>query len=584
MYPGLSLGDRYTLEDLIGTSTGGSVWTGHDTVLDRPVRIKVLGIALSAEESNRARFRQSTLEVTTLQVPGVIDVFDCVEHFDDEQILECQIAERVDGIPLSRILNERSLGTEGTLSLVATAAWVLNEAHEAGARHLNLKPTNLIVTPDGSVTITDFAYLPTAPTHPYAAPEQRRGESAGIPADVYSLGAIAYECVTGGPPTSDATLPDDTAPAIAAFIGRALSPTPAHRFGSAAILATECEQILHTSDVLDALLARSKPETESEATAPEPVVEPEPKPEPLAATAKLPKRTPLASAVEPPPEPDPEPLVAAAPEPVVEPDPEPEPLVAAEGPRPWDVEPEPVPPPVTVTMEWRDPKPRPIDPEPELLDPDEDPRLRDPKPRVRESAVPSHSHARKAKPRRKRLVLLAVVALAVVAATALTVTTLLPQSAATSAADDYDPGTDDSTESTTLSPSESKEDHDRGKSDDPTSDDSTSTSSSSSDKPSSPSPTKSSSSDDSPDPPQKVKVPNVVGDDKAAAISELKDADLQYNVIKSGEGDFECPIFDQSPDAGTSVVKGTTVDIELKLADNAEGCDDGGDEEPATKP
>ncbi|MGH8878587.1 MAG: protein kinase domain-containing protein, partial [Stackebrandtia sp.] len=146
-------------------------------------------------------------------------------------------------------------------------------------RHLNLEPANLIVDPEGSAIIVDFGFLPPAtleptagsPLRPYAAPEQLRGEAAGVAADVFALGAIAYECLTGVKPyaadtatelaaahreRTPAPLPDEVAPAVATLVMKALATNQSERFTSAALLATDAVQINLTNDVLGALLDR----------------------------------------------------------------------------------------------------------------------------------------------------------------------------------------------------------------------------------------------------------------------------------------------------------------------------------------
>lgn len=611
MQPGLSLGDRYTVTELLGTGDHGSVYLGHDTVRDRPVRIKALAPAHGADPAARTRFRRIALEVATLDVPGVVDVIDCVEHRDGDTVTVCQIATAIDGVPLSRLLSDGlGLGTEEILSLVAAAAWAVHEAREAGVRHLNLKPANVIVN-GGAVTVTDFGYLAVPPIGAYTAPELRDGAAPGDTADSYALGAIAYECLTGRQPAATdplSTLPANTPPAVAAFLDRALSGDPRLRFPSAGALAGESEQINHTNDVLGALLARNRargtgpgltattppgpgvtgPHTGSgmeAVTGPHTGSGLDAATQPLNAAEVTPATTPRPAAGAKPSAGVPSAVprtgsgldAAAAPMSGAEAESSAagaKPSAGA-GPR---------------TGSGLDAATVPLSaagagtPRAGFRSARHDPprHAAGAKPAVRAGAGPRKHVEPKPAGRGRRIAVLVGIAVVVIAGIGFGIAALGPQDSATSAAEGDDPSktapavTDSASDSTSPTPSASGRpggDQIDGPSSTGSSESSDS-GSSTSDKPDEPDDT-----DDEPDPPAKVKVPDVVGDARAEAVEALEDADLEVKVSKTGEGEYECPIDDQDPEAGKSVKKGTTVTIELRLAADAAGCgsDDGGD-------
>ncbi|HZE40810.1 MAG TPA: serine/threonine protein kinase [Stackebrandtia sp.] len=275
METGILLADRYTVDEHVGSGPTGSVWFGHDTLLDKPVRIKSLSPELACDDAARQRFRTTAVAVAELHHPSIIDVYDCVEERRGDEAVSCQIATRVEGVPLRDVLSAGDAWeASATLAFIAEIALVLHDAHQAGVRHHNLTPDNLIVRDDGAVTVVDFAFT-TPPPGPYVAPELTRGEPGGEMSDVFSLGAIAFECLTGTPPVDGgdpSTLATDVSPAVAALVTRALTPRPGARFASAQVLAAECQQVDFTAEVLGPLLRRPTPGTDLVAVAASDVV------------------------------------------------------------------------------------------------------------------------------------------------------------------------------------------------------------------------------------------------------------------------------------------------------------------------
>src|SRR5204863_5615973 len=161
----------------------------------------------------RRRFRAEARTAGRVPHPGVASVYDYGETTVENRSLAYLVMELVPGEALSSILaREGALGTDRTLDLVAQAARALHAAHEHGVIHRDVKPANLMVTPDGRVKVTDFGIARPDDHEPltatgqvmgtahYLAPELARGEPASPLSDVYALGVVMYECLAGWRP------------------------------------------------------------------------------------------------------------------------------------------------------------------------------------------------------------------------------------------------------------------------------------------------------------------------------------------------------------------------------------------------
>jgi eukaryotic-like serine/threonine-protein kinase len=209
------LGDRYELHQLIAAGGMGQVWRGLDNALHRPVAVKVLRSEYTGDPTFLARFRAEAQHAASLSHPNIAAVFDYGEEIAQDgtgETLAYLVMELVEGEPLSTLLaREGPLPTETTLSLLRQTAFGLGEAHRAGMVHRDVKPGNILVRPDGSVKITDFGIAWSARsvaltrtgqvigTPQYLSPEQAEGRPATPASDVYALGLIGYECLTGHP-------------------------------------------------------------------------------------------------------------------------------------------------------------------------------------------------------------------------------------------------------------------------------------------------------------------------------------------------------------------------------------------------
>ncbi|MBG0560526.1 serine/threonine-protein kinase [Actinoplanes aureus] len=264
--PGVTLGGRYRLEERIAGGGMGDVWRGTDEVLGRTVAVKILLPALLDEPGFAERFRGEARTMATINHPGVVDVYD----YGSDQQLAFLVMEYVEGDALSRTLSRVGRLTPArTMALVAQAADALQAAHANGIVHRDVKPGNLLVRPNGTLVLTDFGIARSAlvgqltvagavlGTASYISPEQASGDVATPASDVYALGVVAYQCLSGHRPFDGATpieiamkhvrenprpLPGDIPPAVRAIVDRAMSKDPSARWPSASAMATVARQ------------------------------------------------------------------------------------------------------------------------------------------------------------------------------------------------------------------------------------------------------------------------------------------------------------------------------------------------------
>ena len=207
---GTVLGGRYVLDDQIGYGGYGEVWRATDTVLARPVAVKLLHPRYTQRSEALARFRAEARHAGGLSHENIAQVFDYGEPADGQP--PYLVMELVDGPPLETVLTGGPLDDTRTMDIVAQAAAGLQAAHAAGMIHRDIKPGNLLLAPGGTVKITDFGIAHTIGSAPltasgeligtpgYLAPERAMGEWATPASDLYSLGMLAYECLAGTPP------------------------------------------------------------------------------------------------------------------------------------------------------------------------------------------------------------------------------------------------------------------------------------------------------------------------------------------------------------------------------------------------
>ncbi|MBI2930060.1 MAG: tetratricopeptide repeat protein [Planctomycetes bacterium] len=270
-YEHLQTPSRYTLLEELGRGGMGIVYRARDTRLQRDVALKLLRDDALIEPEDRARFRREALAMARLSHPNVVAVHDVGEQGARPYL----VMELVEGRPLTDVLKNPP-AVDPLLALMEKVARAVHHAHERGIIHRDLKPSNILVTPSGEPKVADFGIARLAGpqatlTHSGTlrgtpadmAREQirARGEALTPQTDVYALGAILYEILTGRPPFDAPTLPelfqrilaDDPAPpgrAPQAICIKALEKDPRRRYETARDFADDLRRHLDGEPVL----------------------------------------------------------------------------------------------------------------------------------------------------------------------------------------------------------------------------------------------------------------------------------------------------------------------------------------------
>ncbi|MDG5483353.1 serine/threonine-protein kinase [Mycolicibacterium gadium] len=252
------LGGRYELRDVLGYGATAEVCDGWDTRLSRPVAIKLLRRGLSSQADVRQRFEIEARAAAALNHSNIVRVYDIGNDNETPFI----VMERLPGDTLG---DQIALGPLPPAQVCAALRGVLAAlavAHDAGMLHRDIKPGNLLIAPSGTVKVADFGIVKTAAsvhtttghvvgTLAYMSPDRVSGKPASVDDDLYAVGVVGYEALTGQkpfpqedimplahaivegrpPPLKD--LRPDIDPVLADVIERAMSPDPLRRFGSA---------------------------------------------------------------------------------------------------------------------------------------------------------------------------------------------------------------------------------------------------------------------------------------------------------------------------------------------------------------
>jgi hypothetical protein len=258
-FAGNLLAGRYRLDKPIGTGGFSEVWRATDTVLARPVAVKLLHPGSAREPEVLARFRAEARRAAALWDVNIAHIYDYDEPADGPQ--PYLVMELVDGPSLAGVLAGGPLSAAWTMDIVAQAAAGLQEAHAAGLIHRDIKPGNLLLASSGTVKITDFGIsyaIGSVPvtvtgvvmgTAEYLAPERIGGAQAGPASDLYALGVVGYECLAGAPPFAGEPLdvacahreravpplPPSVPASVSALVMQLVAKDPAWRPGSAEV-------------------------------------------------------------------------------------------------------------------------------------------------------------------------------------------------------------------------------------------------------------------------------------------------------------------------------------------------------------
>jgi eukaryotic-like serine/threonine-protein kinase len=204
------IADRYEPIEQIGTGGMATVWKAQDTLLGRFVAIKRLLPHLAGDREAAERFKREAQAAARLSHPGIVTVFDSGEDASGPFIVQ----ELVDGTTLAaHVAQEGALAPQPVIEIVSQVAAALDHAHGLGVIHRDIKPANLIIEPDGRVRLADFGIAHTVDdpatitssgelvgTITYLAPEILAGQPATRASDIYSLGAVTFELLSGRPP------------------------------------------------------------------------------------------------------------------------------------------------------------------------------------------------------------------------------------------------------------------------------------------------------------------------------------------------------------------------------------------------
>jgi serine/threonine-protein kinase len=256
----------------------GEVWQATDLVIGRTVALKILKDEYLGDPGFLERFRAEARHAALVNHEGIANVFD----YGEEDGSAYLVMELVPGEALSTMIErEHTLPVDKVLDIVAQTANALQAAHAVGLVHRDIKPGNLLITPDGRVKITDFGIARIADQVPltatgqvmgtvqYLSPEQASGHPASPSTDIYSLGIVAYECLAGRRPFTGESqvaiamahineqppaLPGDVPEPVAALVMSCIAKKPAERPATAANLA-RAAQALRRGDVAAATVA-----------------------------------------------------------------------------------------------------------------------------------------------------------------------------------------------------------------------------------------------------------------------------------------------------------------------------------------
>ncbi|MBB3748779.1 serine/threonine-protein kinase [Mycolicibacterium sp. BK634] len=269
------LSDRYELGEILGFGGMSEVHLARDTRLHRDVAVKVLRADLARDPSFYLRFRREAQNAAALNHPAIVAVYDTGEAETPNGPLPYIVMEYVDGVTLRDIVHtDGPMPYKRAIEVIADACQALNFSHQHGIIHRDVKPANIMISKAGAVKVMDFGIAraladannvtQTAAvigTAQYLSPEQARGEKVDARSDVYSLGCVLYEILTGEPPfvgdspvavayqhvREDPVAPSQKhsgiSPELDAVVLKALAKNPDNRYQTAAEMRTDLVRV-----------------------------------------------------------------------------------------------------------------------------------------------------------------------------------------------------------------------------------------------------------------------------------------------------------------------------------------------------
>jgi len=278
------LSDRYELGEILGFGGMSEVHLARDVRLHRDVAVKVLRADLARDPSFYLRFRREAQNAAALNHPAIVAVYDTGEAETATGPLPYIVMEYVDGVTLRDIVHtDGPMDPRRAIEVIADACQALNFSHQHGTIHRDVKPANIMISKGGAVKVMDFgiakaladagnSVTQTAAvigTAQYLSPEQARGETVDARSDVYSLGCVLYEILTGEPPfvgdspvavayqhvREDPVAPSSRhggiSPELDAVVLKALAKNPENRYQTAADMRTDLIRV-HSGEAPDA--------------------------------------------------------------------------------------------------------------------------------------------------------------------------------------------------------------------------------------------------------------------------------------------------------------------------------------------
>jgi eukaryotic-like serine/threonine-protein kinase len=268
------LSDRYELGEILGFGGMSEVHFARDVRLDRDVAVKVLRADLARDPGFYLRFRREAQNAAALNHPAIVAVYDTGQTETATGPLPYIVMEYVDGVTLRDIVcEEGAMDPANAIEVIADACQALDFSHQHGIIHRDVKPANIMISRAGAVKVMDFGIARTLAdttggnrltqtaavigTAAYLSPEQASGEAVDARSDVYSLGCVLYEMLTGAPPfTGDSPVAvayqhvrqdpvppsrrhDGIAPDLDAVVMKALAKNPENRYQSASEMRSD---------------------------------------------------------------------------------------------------------------------------------------------------------------------------------------------------------------------------------------------------------------------------------------------------------------------------------------------------------